>query len=435
MEIISLANDTQDITAWVEDTDDMTSLENDTENITSLANDAGDITSWENSTPFTTFCSDNWTSRAEVGSGIIPCQYNKHQLEQVYLFYIFAYLPLLLVCTIGNVLNLVILMRNLRNWKTSARCYMLGTAVADLGALWLGLPFCVVNIGIQYNLPFENNSDVTTKLGLLGGCTAWFQQICMQCSDWILVAFSWERLLIVISPFRFRPLQRVSTAWIIIAILLVVALPIGVFPFVGSYLYYADRIDDVLHPTRAPVWFTRWLKMDGASTVIVQIVTFILILIPSVCLIVFLSRQHRSTISQMRLQQLQSWRSRSSLKQNDSSPGRSDAGTTLILLSSSALYLVTRFPMVVESCLFSLSNLHYDWTVEMVVGPFVDIAMYAGYSFTFFTYLVTTRNFREHFFKLFTSLMSMNGSYVYHTGSWWFCMCFETGLSTSASAA
>ncbi|XP_055352724.1 uncharacterized protein LOC129598718 isoform X2 [Paramacrobiotus metropolitanus] len=280
-----------------------------------------------------------------------------------------------------------------------------------------------------YHLPFATKADVNASISLLDGSTAWFQQICMHCSDWILVAFSWERLLIIISPFRFRLLQRVSTAWIIIAILCLVALPIGVFQFVSSYeyLYYVHRADDIRHPTSsAPVWFNRWLKIDGEATVIVQIVTFILILMPSVCLIVFLGRQHQSTISQMRLQQLQSARSRPSLNRSDS---RSETGTTIILLSSSALYLATRFPTVVQSCLLYLGDVHYDWTVELFAGAFVDIAMYAGYSFTFFTYLVTTKNFREHAFKLFTPLLSKSCSCLYHPGSWWFCVCFRTGMS------
>ncbi|XP_055352740.1 uncharacterized protein LOC129598731 [Paramacrobiotus metropolitanus] len=359
-------------------------------------------------------CRANWTSRTEVGSGIL-CQYNKQQIQQVHLFYIFAYLSLLLLCTIGNVLSLVILMRSMRKWKTSARCYMLVTTVADLGVLWLGLPSCVDNIGVLYHLPFTKPGNAQKSIRILKGCTVWFQQVCMHCSDWMLVAFSWERLLIIINPFRFGPLQRVSTAWVIIAILFLVALPTGVFQFVISYLYYSfDHKDDLVYLTNPPSWIIRWSKIDGPATVIVQLVTFILILVPSLGLILFLSRQHRSTIGQMRLQQTQSSRSRSSLKRNDS---RSETGTTIILLSSSALYLVTRFPVVVQSCLFYLGDrdIHYDWTVELVTAPFADIAMYAGYSFTFFTYLATTRNFREHLLKLVTTPVSKDSAYVRHS--------------------
>ncbi|XP_055352773.1 uncharacterized protein LOC129598757 isoform X2 [Paramacrobiotus metropolitanus] len=279
------------------------------------------------------------------------------------------------------------------------------------------------------SLPYYSVSNLPTIM-IMGGITSWGQQACMRWSDWVLVAFSMERSLTIINPYRLEPLQRVATAQIITAFLLILSLAYGMFAFVKRYLYYIHWINDISAKLdNAPAWYPGWDEVDSAAKVIVQIVTFLLILIPSVILIVFLARHRKSAISTMRLQQKKPLRV--TVKRSSS---RSKVEINIILLSSAVLFLVTRSPSVVKTCLFQLANLSFDWSVIYFVSPFTDVAVYAGYSFTFFIYLLTERNFRENFLKLISPFRSDN-TYIRRTGTKRCGEHFQMGLSTSAWAA
>ncbi|XP_055345283.1 uncharacterized protein LOC129593120 [Paramacrobiotus metropolitanus] len=157
---------------------------------------------------------------------------------------------------------------------------MIGTAIADLLA-WLGLAYFL--------------SD--ERPGLTGGAAVilpWFTDASMTLSDWILVVFSWERLLVISNPFRFAFLQRVVTARCLIVVLAALSFACHMASFAMRY----DLFIFNLHSTAgsfysSPLWLQEWDVVDRKGLVAVPLLTFLLILIPSVILIIFLMGQRR----------------------------------------------------------------------------------------------------------------------------------------------
>ncbi|XP_055355744.1 uncharacterized protein LOC129601034 [Paramacrobiotus metropolitanus] len=335
-------------------------------------------------------------------------QFDLEEIVRAYIFYNVVYLFLLVVCTVGNALNLMVILRTRYKWQSSARCYMLVTSVADLAALWLGFPSRLFDLSDIFQWPlytWQMKNQAGIKLSY--GITAWSQFSLMRLADWILVAFSWERLLIILSPFRLDFLQRNSTAQIISCILLVLALLDSMLTFVDGYF----KFNFLQTRVEIPAWVARWRFQNDIAEVVVTLLTFLLILIPSAFLIGFLARYRRSTISQKGiLNRARSKSAQTDIGNQTSSPTSRNAksfySSNILLLSSAGLYLLTRIPIIILSGILTAQKNGYirlDQSSLKFATPFVNAAMYMGYSFTFFVYLISERHFRECFVKVITA--------------------------------
>ncbi|XP_055349196.1 uncharacterized protein LOC129596061 isoform X2 [Paramacrobiotus metropolitanus] len=347
-------------------------------------------------------------------SADLDLKFTQEDIDLSLLFGNFSYLVLLVVCSVGNSLNFLVLTNSRRKWKSSAWCYMLGTSTADLAAIWMGFPYFLWNLAEQYRLPLsaQNNEPLIT---LLTGVTGWGEAACMRLSDWILVAFSWERLLIIISPFRFDFLQRHS-------------------------VYYANQQYDFSTPLDNAAWLTSWGRVYNTAQVFVQLLTFFLVLLPSIVLIIFIRRRRSAAINRSKVKPAVP---RAALDTGEfcihPKTMRHHVGINVILLSSAALYLITRFPHIVFLCIFRLAQqFESDQTVEYFVAPIIYVIMYLGYSLTFFIYISMHRLYRERFIKLIVDpLRARSNEYISRSGGGWkdWMISFMTGQSISAAAA
>ncbi|XP_055339190.1 uncharacterized protein LOC129588824 isoform X2 [Paramacrobiotus metropolitanus] len=238
--------------------------------------------------------------------------------------------------------------------------------------------------------------------GLSTPILSWFCEAAMSLSDWILVVFSWERLLIIVSPFRFGFLQRVLAARLIIVVLVILSLACYAFRFVKGYIFETVHDYHVLQSVYG--WHFIWERVDNTALVVVKILTFLLILVPNVILIAFLVRQQRSSIGEMRRnQQAHSGASTST----SASKSLSQHGINIILLSSALLYLITRTPKFFDLCARAIPPRYYwnfsymdDDSIHTLVKPVIMVSTYCGYSLNFYIYLLTERQYRRRFVEL-----------------------------------
>ncbi|XP_055353135.1 uncharacterized protein LOC129599029 [Paramacrobiotus metropolitanus] len=322
-----------------------------------------------------------------------PPLYTDSKIREVYLACRAVYFCLLILCTVGNGLNLVVLIRSLSTWKTSACHYMIGTAAADLLALWCGS----ISFWSDHSLDFKAGMTIGADIFL-----RWFTNASMNLSDWILIVFSWERLLVIVSPFRFRFLQLVSVARIVIVVLAVLSL--GMYTHDLSPICCLNLTDDATHLTAKFYWqhvdYT-WTVVTEISLVAVRILTFSLILISTIALIVFLAYHHRSKFGQMRHLQKAAAATASGNK------SVSQHGINIILLSSAMLYLITRTPKFFD--MVAMVAPHYqgkgisyveDISVYGLAQPIIGVVTYMGYSLNFYVYLLTERQYRRRFIEL-----------------------------------
>ncbi|XP_055344881.1 uncharacterized protein LOC129592785 isoform X2 [Paramacrobiotus metropolitanus] len=276
-------------------------------------------------------------------------KYNDAQINNAHYIFGCLWVCLLILCTVGNALNLAVLLRSVKTWKMSACHYMIATAVADLASL-------------------------------------------------ILVVFSWERLLVILSPLRFRWLQRVSVAHIIILILLILSFLLNMIDFVVNYadphiLAYGARFG--IDADKSVGWIHQWLSVHATAKIVARLLTFLLVLIPTGGVIIFLTYYRRSTINKMRI----------TPNAGNESCEAVSRGTynsiNVILLSSAALFLSVRAPQTFQMCVLagnsSVALYNADDSVTAVADDFINLSSLAGYAFNFYVYLITERQYRRRF--------------------------------------
>ncbi|XP_055344979.1 uncharacterized protein LOC129592862 isoform X2 [Paramacrobiotus metropolitanus] len=326
--------------------------------------------------------------------------YSEKQMDKVNYACAWVYVGLLILCTVGNGLNLAVLLRSIHTWRASACHYMITIAITDLGALWLALPFF---------LHMLSQGRVEYAPSIEFGIVPWLDDVSMWLSDWVLVAFSWERLLVIISPFRFQWLQRVSVARINILILLVLSLAMNMFNFVVNYegphyhligaRYGADATSG-----ESMKWFRQWHVLHEKAKIIVRLMTFLLILIPSCTLILFLAVHRRSLVAKMRVAQTAGNNERKTKAGINMNSAASQKTFNIILLSSAILYLITRAPNTFQMCAVagnsSIGLYNLDTSVTNMADNFINLMMLVGYAMTFYVYLLIERQYRHRFMAL-----------------------------------
>ncbi|XP_055344914.1 uncharacterized protein LOC129592816 [Paramacrobiotus metropolitanus] len=321
--------------------------------------------------------------------------YTEDQVRESYLACRAVFFCLLALCTVGNGLNLVVLIRSVPTWKLSACHYLIGAAVADLLALWLGLSTFLPDTGMDVHISITVNSLIVP----------WFSEAAMCLSDWILVVFTWERLLVFLSTFRFGFLQSVLTARVVIVLLTILSLACYAFEFITHYYDYTFDYLGAYQSGIFPAWIrtkTRIHEMGINIQFVLRLLPLPLILVPSIILIALITRQRRSEFSTMR--RLQEANSETSVA-TSASKSSSQRGINIILLSSALLYFITRslkfFDSFAKLLPYDLVYTYlYDRSLNDLMAPIVSATMYMGYSLNFYVYLLSERQYRRRFITL-----------------------------------
>ncbi|XP_055349153.1 probable G-protein coupled receptor B0563.6 [Paramacrobiotus metropolitanus] len=302
--------------------------------------------------------------------------------------------PLLLTaCTIGNVLNLVLLISTKRQKTTNA--YMIAVAIADIIVLsWTFFPPYLWNTSATLHLPYKNRHNWAIVSAALP-YTIWIQETFIQMCDWVLTAFSLERLLAIARPFTFKWVQRATTARIVIIVLLLFSIVFNSGNFLREwYLWRYTLTIGTL-----PAWLKDWTKAQDAAEVVVSFLKFFGLLCINVLVIGALNRQQRSDIGQQRSAQAVT-----SLRRSKSS--------NHLLLGSVALYLTTLLPSMVYKFLEMADTYkvyNFDPSAKLFATPFCDVTMLTNYSVNFFLYLTVSENYRVQFMRLFGECCARRG--------------------------
>ncbi|XP_055328258.1 uncharacterized protein LOC129581297 [Paramacrobiotus metropolitanus] len=135
----------------------------------------------------------------------------------------FVFYPILLLfCTVGNILNLLVLGTE-RN-KTTTSVFLIWLALSDLCILWLYLPIYIIKVSPA---AMDNPNDEEGYANF-GGAQSWLSEACIQFSDWTLIAFSIERFIAVSNPlgrvYKYKMGRQICTTAIIELGLLILAL-------------------------------------------------------------------------------------------------------------------------------------------------------------------------------------------------------------------
>ncbi|XP_055353122.1 neuromedin-U receptor 1-like isoform X2 [Paramacrobiotus metropolitanus] len=315
--------------------------------------------------------------------GTMRVRYTGDEPRNVYLACRAVYFCLLILCTVGNGLNLVVLIRSVPTWKTSACHYMIGTAVADILALWFGLIIFWSDLMLGWSW-----HHVTTGVAIF---LPWFMEASVNLSDWLLV---------IMNPFRFRFLQRVSVARFVIVVLTVLSMTLHMV-YLAAMCCVSSLTEDSSTglPEHFPEWAMVWNSFNTRAQIAVRILTFLLILVPTIGLIIFLAHHQRSKFGQMRRLQ------RAAAASASASKSVSQHGINIILLSNAMLFLITRSPKFFDLCVsaapYDLSISYVtDYTVHNLAQPIIYTVTYMGYSLNFYLYLLTERQYRRRFVEL-----------------------------------
>ncbi|XP_055347776.1 probable G-protein coupled receptor B0563.6 [Paramacrobiotus metropolitanus] len=310
------------------------------------------------------------------------------QRVQATFVFIALYPVLLAACTIGNVLNLIVLISAKRQNTTNS--YMIAVAVADLVVLWVFFPPYLWNTSATLHLPYYNKKNYATTLAVLPHMIS-IQDIFIQMCDWVLVAFSLERLLAISRPLTFKWVQRATTARIVIVLLLLFSIVFNSGNLVSNWYLWRYQ----LTPAALPIWLKHWAETQNVAEVVISFLKFFGLLGINVLVINALRRQQRSDIGQQRVAQ-----AKTSVKRSKS--------CNYLLLGSVFLYLITVIPVLIFKFLeladtFQVYN--FDESARLFVNPFCDVAMLTNYSVNFFLYLTVSEKYRAQFMRIFGGVM------------------------------
>ncbi|XP_055346569.1 probable G-protein coupled receptor B0563.6 [Paramacrobiotus metropolitanus] len=292
---------------------------------------------------------------------------NQHAKDSAVLLYVVCYPILLTVCTIGNILNLIVLIGYKK--KCTTNCYMMAMAIADIVFSWSNLP--KYNALTSQVLQRPYNVAVSRAVHpYVIFAKHWSMIYC----DWVLIAFSLERLLAVLIPLRVKWLLRPRTARIIIVALFFLAVIFAMERFVLEYIRYTYN--------DFPPWIKRWNEIENIAGLTVVVGNFSSLFIIDTMIIIAL-RRHRSAVGHIRTQQ--------SNRQHNSN---------MIVLTDVALYLIFTFPTFVLNCLIEATNVKmYSLTPQsrLIADRICVVLHQCGHSIGFYLYLIVSKQYRESF--------------------------------------
>ncbi|OQV21556.1 hypothetical protein BV898_04458 [Hypsibius exemplaris] len=352
-----------------------------------------------------------------------------------------AGLPILIIVgTLGNFLNIFIMAGEKRKVQSvhlvskSTKVFLLAMAMSDIILLWFQVP-TYVQVYVQ-GLTFFDNSTKALGFKQFQGFQQWGSQAFIQWSDWILIAFSIDRLKAfhhIARSFRMsttvppppesiakpKELNRLgaresvvlkitasssdgatragfsrSTAIALVVILLVGALIFsmenGVYYF---YRIYNDPGERKPFYTWRPDWLTDWNFYQMICEVAMTVAKFVVLLVVNIHLIVIVISQRRGGAGSPDMTAAQRNRRQKSSKEK--------TGTNL-LIGCLLVYFFTHFPYVVFQCLRLAAAPPYcvvfmPFDSFMMARPIITMVLYSNYSVNFLLYFALSRKFRDEF--------------------------------------
>ncbi|XP_055336666.1 uncharacterized protein LOC129587099 [Paramacrobiotus metropolitanus] len=192
-----------------------------------------------------------------------------------YLYWV-TYPLLLLICTVGNTLTLIVLSRE--GAQSVKWIFLMALAFSDLMIMWAQFFPWVAEIA--------GNIDGTgfdVFMGGFGGAYAFLEEMFLTSSDWILVAFSIERFAAIAFPVWYdvilAKVSRTIRAVISVVGIFTLAAVYSLWNLFDSYWFYYN--DDKRCPVvliKPPQYIKDWRTIYVMASIIVPAVNFGLIL-------------------------------------------------------------------------------------------------------------------------------------------------------------
>ncbi|GAU97279.1 hypothetical protein RvY_08604 [Ramazzottius varieornatus] len=296
----------------------------------------------------------------------------------VYYVHLIGYPVLLLICTIGNTLSLSVWLR--LPHKSSTAIYLTTVAFSDLFVLWFYMGHFVHNV--------DPTCDFDTSLCWeqylqSKGVVEWWRDTCMQLSDWTLIIFSTERLVMVCHPLRFNEAVSMCTALRNVLILFLLAATFCVELLVVPYVYLWRRADyppDTHTKIVIGPGLTDWDNLYDYSELMVTVSKWIILALLNCAFVLQLSRQSRPALASQQLP-----------------PERSNQTRHInyILLGSAALYFVTQSPNAYCKMLRISGS---SKGCSKYYFHLLSIISLSNYSLNFLLYCMVSARFRQHLF-------------------------------------
>ncbi|GAU90067.1 hypothetical protein RvY_02539 [Ramazzottius varieornatus] len=309
--------------------------------------------------------------------------FNSHERSEeikslvVYL-HLIAYPVLLLICTIGNSLSLSVWLR--LPDKSSTAIYLSTVALSDLFVLWFYMGHYVVNVDPTCD---HDNSLCWEQYLQSKGVVEWWRDTFLQLSDWTLITFSAERLVVVSRPLKFNEAISKETAIRNVLVLFLLAATFCSELLVVPYYYLWRRADFPPGTTTKIVIgpeMTDWDSLYDYSELLMGVCKWIILTLLNAAFVFQLSRQSQSRpvfashkLSQQRCRQTRN--------------------INCILLGSAALYIVTQAPnaycklLKITGSSEECSPFYY---------PLLSIISLLNYSLDFLLYCMVSARFRRY---------------------------------------
>ncbi|OWA54287.1 hypothetical protein BV898_18695 [Hypsibius exemplaris] len=345
------------------------------------------------------------TSRPSCNWPVIA--YTELTLENAPTLYaeLICYPILLFICTIGNIITIVVL-------RTDAKCsttniYLICLALSDLIVLWLKLPPYL----LTYRPSLRNDTVFQQNALNFEGCRHWLQETAIQFSDWTLIIFSLERLFAITRPLSARQMTASRVMLFELAILFLAAV-CSLENLVDRYYFIAHDDGKSTKDEILPQSLRTWDQIQNEAEVVIIIGKWIILTVLNLALVTFITRNkiirksilsHHADLIPSPTATLASFL--------DATRRRS----THVLISCSVIYFLTQFPNVVYKILEIASNppyCSYNLTeaASQRVLPIINVIFFSNYSVNFILYCLVWKKFREQLRCVFYRIIGNNGA-------------------------
>ncbi|CAG5131820.1 unnamed protein product [Candidula unifasciata] len=298
-------------------------------------------------------------------------------------------LVLIIVGTIGNLLSILVMSR--RNMRSSnAAVYLITLAIADTGALNLGLlPLFLFEV---------DGTRIMTFSGPICKTNLWVTRVTVAISAWILVAFTIERFLSVYFPHRLKVIctHRSSIIVVICIVLVIFAQHSHILYMFGVRTVIYNNMSVQINCTMVSDDYLIFFKYIN-PWIDLCLNCFLPTIIVVVCNICIATRV---LLRRRNMQQITN--NTASMHQSSSVTDRQDnqSRLTIMLFTVTMVFLITTAPVRV---LF----LFADWlrqqgdAFQLLVRPGIIMLKYVNNSINFFLYCLTGSKFRNELQNMF----------------------------------
>ncbi|OQV25274.1 hypothetical protein BV898_00958 [Hypsibius exemplaris] len=287
---------------------------------------------------------------------------------------------LLLLSTVGNILNILVLKRH--RPKSTADIFMTTMAVSDLIIMWLNIPLWTKKISAIPSNPGFVSFDIIYR-----GVYIWLTTIFYFISDWIVIVFSTERLLVVVKPTMFLGRFNAKTANIAVLVIVLLGILKALEVPVDYFLWLQSGQPIAMWAAGRPKWLAVWVAIQAVVMISDPILSFTTFLVANVILCICLFRRHKARGRDLQTGQVQT-------------QTNAYRATTILSLGCAVQFLLCKIPVLSYNSLLIASippfcSYVFHYKVRQIWLAVVWFFSSINYSINFYVYCAVSKKFRR----------------------------------------